>query len=490
MLRSDALYTGLAIILMSAAVWLIAGGLLSLPPGLVIALLPAFAAVVVMIRNPFWGIMLFLCLLFVRVEFFFYGGLPVIGKSGFPILSALVVSLTLFAWPLQLILKRETFQWRTELGWAAAFAFITFLSSYNVPGLDYTTNTLLDVLKLIGIFFLLQQLLRTEQRVETALQLLLLYVLILGMCGIYGWVTGTEPVPFIENGQVRASVAGVYNPNALAGALAMASPIALITILRGRTWWWRVWGLAALGVLLVGIYLTNSRGGILAVGVGLGVVLIQQLGWLKGFVLAALAGALLIACGPSRLGESAALVSQEGMQADESNMGRVIAWRHGLEMFEKHPILGVGFNQFPVHSPIEAHNAFVQALAEGGFPNAVCFVGFNYWAVLALVRLRRARRAERGPEPTDRPQGKDDSVVNYATAVMGGLFALFVTGISSQRAYDYEAWVWVGLASALGVFNPEKAKSRLRDWPHYAAVLAITLSLLAWVYLVVHVLKD
>jgi O-antigen ligase len=483
-MRSSALYASLAAILMAGAVLLIAGGLMALPMAFMFAVLLGIAGAVLILLNPYWGIILFLCLLYVRIEFFFYGGLPVIGKNGFQIFTAIVVALTMFSWPFQLLLKKEKFKWGTELGWMAAFAFLTFLSTYSVPDMDYAIEALIDVLKLAGVFFLLQQLLHTEKRAISAVQWLLLFVVILSLCAIYGYVTGTEPVPFKENGAIRASVAGVFNPNALAGTLAMVCPIALITIMRGKTWWWRLWGVVALGILLVGLYLTNSRGGILAVGLGMGIVLVQQLGWIRGFLLAVLAGTLLIVCGPSRLAQSAAVVSEGGVQADESSMGRVIAWRHGLEMFEKRPLMGVGFNQFPAHSPVEAHNSFVQALGEGGFLNALCWVGFNYWGLLVLVRLRQSRRREHG---VDR---KDDPIMNHGVAVLAGLSVILFLGISGHRAYDYDAWALVGIASAFGAFNREKSESGLSDWPHYAAVLGLTLSLLAWVYLVVHVLKD
>src|SRR5207249_3418179 len=64
---------------------------------------------------PYVGIMLFLAMLYLRPESYF----PPITKLHLPLLLS---CFTLFAWLVQVLLKRETCRWRTELAWMAAFA--------------------------------------------------------------------------------------------------------------------------------------------------------------------------------------------------------------------------------------------------------------------------------------------------------------------------------------------------------------------------------
>ena len=72
------------------------------------------------------------------------------------------------------------------------------------------------------------------------------------------------------------------------------------------------------------------------------------------------------------------------IQLDEG-ASRVVFWKSGLKMFADHPVLGVGFNQFPhwlvtygreygLTIPMNAHNMFVKMLAEQGIVGILAFL--------------------------------------------------------------------------------------------------------------------
>ncbi|MEW9625415.1 O-antigen ligase family protein [Rhodanobacter geophilus] len=184
-----------------------------------------------------------------------------------------------------------------------------------------------------------------------------------------------------EDGRIR--YVGIFNdPNDLGLLFVMALPMVLCLASRagflGR-WFWRLGAL----LLLVGVYLTKSRGTQLAVLMMGGVWLWQKRGLLTagslGFV--GLVGLMLM---PS--------TRMNDLDPDEeSAFGRVDAWYEGLDMFKTHPLLGVGFGNFTDYNPLTAHNSFVLVLAETGFLGFMAwlaFVGYCFWMMWRLLRLQ------------------------------------------------------------------------------------------------------
>src|SRR5690606_17766975 len=138
----------------------------------------------------------------------------------------------------------------------------------------------------------------------------------------------------------------------------MCLPMALYLGGRGglmglrRLFWW-----SAGAMLLYGIYLTHSRGALLAVIAMAGrYVLLRRGVFLAGMLgVVALAALQLV---QSRMGD---IDVQE-----ESAMGRVEAWYDGMHMFVANPLFGVGTGRFTEYHELTAHNSFVLMLAENG----------------------------------------------------------------------------------------------------------------------------
>ena len=184
-----------------------------------------------------------------------------------------------------------------------------------------------------------------------------------------------------EDGRIR--YVGIFNdPNDLGLLFVMALPMLFCIAARagflGR-WFWR----AGIVLLLVGIYLTKSRGTQLAVLVMGAVWLWQKRGLLTAGSLsfAGLVGLMLL---PS--------TRMNDLDPDEeSAFGRVDAWYEGFDMFRTHPLFGVGFGNFTDYNTLTAHNSFVLVLAETGFLGFVtwlAFVGYCFWMMWRLLRLQ------------------------------------------------------------------------------------------------------
>lgn len=245
-------------------------------------------------------------------------------------------------------------------------------------------------------FVLLANAVTTQARMIATMQVLVLCSLVLALHGAFqvekgiGW-TG---MPLVQD-DGRIQYIGIFSdPNDLGLLFVSVLPMALYLCKRGGSFGLaRLFWLAGAGLLLYGVYLTNSRGAMLAVALMLGAWL-----WLRrGLLVAGLVGSMALAgmmTLPSRL--------QELDASEESAAGRVDAWYEGLQMFREHPLFGVGAGNFTDHNYLTAHNSFVLALAETGFVGYtvwLAFIGYGFWMMFRLQRYRLESGGTQAKDP-------------------------------------------------------------------------------------------
>jgi len=186
-----------------------------------------------------------------------------------------------------------------------------------------------------------------------------------------------------------------------------------------------LYGLGA-GIAMYTVYMTQSRGGLVAALMVPGIYLLRRYG-LRGLILAGVLGAPLLLLG-GRSGES----------ANESTQGRYEAWGVGLDMFHHSPIFGVGARQFVEHHFLTAHNAYVLTLAELGFPGMVLFVAVNYLTVKSLlVGLREIR---------DIPGSQVATV--WGMSLLASMAGILFQINTLSFAYHSVLWIFFGLVGA------------------------------------------
>jgi putative inorganic carbon (hco3(-)) transporter len=184
-----------------------------------------------------------------------------------------------------------------------------------------------------------------------------------------GW-TGIE----LSQG-TRIQYVGIFNdPNDLGMLFVACVPMAVYLGSRGglmglrRLFW-----MAVTGTLVYGVYLTDSRGSLLALLVVMGVYIWQRKGVFIAGMLGSMAVGVLLAL-PSRFSE----IDVE----EASAQGRVDSWYEGLLMFQGHPIFGVGPDMYSDYHHLTAHNSYVLVLAETGI------IGFTLWLAFVLYCFR------------------------------------------------------------------------------------------------------
>lgn len=447
-LRSDTAWSLLGFVLMAGAAAAISFGLLKLSTSLVLVAVIGLGAVALIVAQPHLGLLLFLALHYI-LPVLFQGHAEVEGMR----LPLAVSSLTLFAWLIHLITRSERFTWTPHLGWMLLFAGAIILSVFRLADSKPLVEALLDAGRMAMLFVLVQQLPRTEKRFQGLLYAFLWFNIVLAAGTIWGWVSGQGVI--LDRGHLRAVIhAGNFgDPNHLGAHLAVSLPLALFFVLEPGSWVRRAWSAAAFAAVLIAVILCGSRGAILATGAGIGALILLRT---RPAVAAPFLIAIAVMVLAGYLGSP-----DESVTADDSAMGRIEAWKAGLQMFQQNPATGIGYEQFTTHFRIEAHDTFVQALAEGGLLAAFAWVGLEYWALLTLIRVRRS--------------AESPGLKGQAAALLSCLVTALVAGLFLSHAYSSIPLILVGFAAALGLVAGNPSGERRANLPHYLATAGITL---------------
>jgi len=266
-----------------------------------------------------------------------------------------------------------------------------------------------------------------------------------------------------EDGRIQ--YVGIFNdPNDLGLLFVTAVPMAFYLYSQARFLKRLAW-LACAGLLLYGVYLTNSRGAMLAVLVEGGIYL-----WMRrGMVVAGTLG--VIGLGAMRLLSSR---MDELDAGEDSAAGRVDAWYEGLHMFTSHPLFGVGAGNFTDYNYLTAHNSFILVLAETGFFGYVtwlAFVGYSF------LMMRQILRYEPGEEVLAREDVDWPGEQAIARTLLLALCGLFAAAFFLSRSYTIILYLTIAIVvgAYVGVRRrvPEMPPLRLSDswWAWIPAAL-------------------
>ena len=249
---------------------------------------------------------------------------------------------------------------------------------------------------------------------------------------------------------------GIGDPNELAALILPGLVFAVFLLAGERRLAMRLFLSASCLVFLSTILLTQSRGGLVA----LGVVILAGLafgGPLRGRIAAAglALGAVavvvfVLVAPPSSVGRLGSFTSGGGT-------GRLDLWKVATQVIGNHPIAGVGAGNFPVVEPRYAasagnlarvdlvlddskvvHNAYLNILTDLGFVGFLAFLGLVVGIIYSTVRSVRRFEAN-----GDREAGLLGRAVLIGTLGMLGAFIF----LSAQ--YEKQLWLVLGLAAAL-----------------------------------------
>lgn len=177
---------------------------------------------------------------------------------------------------------------------------------------------------------------------------------------------------------IRVRGAGfLSDPNDLAQILLVALPLVFLAWQTGRCVANCLFVMLPAAVILWTVYLTHSRGGLIALA-AIGVMIARsKLGTAPSMVLSAVFIIGMLALD---------FTGGRGISAADG-ADRLEAWANGLELFKSAPLFGIGFNTFTDQYDITAHNSFVLCLAELGVLGSTLWVALLVTTTTGLNRI-------------------------------------------------------------------------------------------------------
>lgn len=257
-------------------------------------------------------------------------------------------------------------------------------------------ETILDFAPSSIVFFFLVLNFKSKKHLQILVAVLFLfavYTIYQGAVATFSKMAESPYVLIMTNGEgdrfYRILGNGFLNdPNDLAQFLVALIPCMFFFWKKGNTFANLTLVYLPVAFLLFGMFLTHSRGGMLAILVSVMVISRRKIGIIPGLI----AGAIIFA-GLSAVGWSGGRDISAETGAD-----RMEAWATGLQLIRSHPIFGVGYLRFTEYFYITAHNSIVVCCAELGI------FGFFFWVLLILTTLRDLIVASAPPKPEALPE--------------------------------------------------------------------------------------
>jgi putative inorganic carbon (HCO3(-)) transporter len=252
---------------------------------------------------------------------------------------------------------------------------------------------------------------------------------------------------------LTARLGETINPNILANALLVVTPLPLALALR-RDWTarrWLPWLLGVIGLFLVGvIVLTRSRGSLLALGAMLPLLFVLRYPRLLAPMLLAflVGGAFAYWLLPASFYEDLFTTSTVG-GLDE----RIEIWSRALYAIQDFTFTGVGIGAFDQVIPLlypyflispnvtipDAHNHFLQVAIDLGIPGLLAYVAIIltiFWMLGVMVRARQHAL---------RWALASGLLASYVGLLVGGVFS----AINWSYKLGFLSWLLLALSALL-----------------------------------------
>lgn len=296
-------------------------------------------------------------------------------------------------------------------------------------------DSFFEFLKVVLIFIIMINVVRTEKRLNRLWVLVLAATCILSISAINDYRMGQLE---LQGVRIKGLIGGLFdNPNDLALHLVTMVPIALGFSLKSRNPLTKVLFLIIVILIASGIVATFSRGGFLALLAVLGVFVWKigrHLKWvISGLGIAAVVVFVLVAPGGYR--------TRLSTTGDDSTLARFDDLKRSLFIAARHPLQGVGMDNYILFSNTDksSHNAYTQVASEMGAAAAVFYVLFM------LAPLKGLRRIERKSSEL-----KSERRFYYASiALQASLIGYMVASFFASVAYLWYIYYLVAYAVCL-----------------------------------------
>ncbi len=418
-------------------------------------------AALLILRDMRWG----LVALFAVVGFLPFAALPF--KLGFtPTFLDVALLALYFVWVLRVATRRQPELIGTPLG-APVLVFLLlalFAFAYGLQFSRPTTTTIRNFAELIlaiGFFFLLVNALRTRDDINLVARLIMLAgavaaaiaiifyfipqawtIRILDALARFNYPGGAGALRYIEDDSANPmrAIGTMIDPNVLGGFLILVGGLTAPQVVSPQPLFPRRWVGLFLGLELLALYLTYSRGSLAGLAVGL--LLIGLLRYRKLLLVIAVAAVLLLLLPPAQA-YVAHLV--EGLQLqDQATLMRLGEYKDALSLIGRYPWFGVGFAGSPdADLYVGVSNLYLLITEEMGVLGLAGFL-----VVVAGFLISMFTTLRQGPL-SPRMEALSLGLVAAVAGVMaGGVFDHYLFNL----VYPHMAvlfWTYIGLGMAV-----------------------------------------
>ena len=219
---------------------------------------------------------------------------------------------------------------------------------------------------------------------------------------------------------------------------------------------------ATLVLLLYAIIASQSRGATLGIGAMFFFLWLFSKRKAVGAVLMVFVAVGVIALAPSAYSSRMSTMTSA---SDGSAQGRIDAWKAGIGMGAKNPLIGVGAGHFGPRWGKTAHSTYVLAFGELGLPGFLCVIAIVIGNARSTINLRKRILAAHPPEPAPAKAAKSSGIRNKSE--------------EAPRAETREEWIMRALLYSAGAmigFGVAGAFLSATYYPHLYVLTGIMIA--------------
>jgi len=316
---------------------------------------------------------------------------------------------------------------------------LVFTALLSIPfALDRSAawGSFVEFLKVIAMFIVLVNVVRTEKRLKALLLLVLAASMIVSVAAVNDYWLGNLA---LEGKRIEGVIGGLFsNPNDLALHLVTVVPLAVGLLFASRNFLGKIVYAICVLVLVAGIVVTFSRGGFVAL-FSVVLFLMWRFARHSRFIFAILALTLLIGLITIAPG---AFQSRITPTDNASAVARIDDLKRSVFLTIRHPVFGIGIGNYVFYSnqAKATHNAYTQVAAEMGLAAAAFYMLF---LIAPLKKLRRIELENRDV------QWKRRKFYYLAIAIQASLIGYMVASFFASVALLWYAYYLVGYAVCL-----------------------------------------
>jgi probable O-glycosylation ligase (exosortase A-associated) len=335
------------------------------------------------------------------------------------------------------------------------FGLILLISSLQY--FDYSFPAFLEFIKLLVLYFLVVNLVKTRRKLLIMIWGLVVLGTIACFIGIYQHAHGIG----VSYGEGFIRIRGTaLDPNDYAMHLVVLIPFVMGLIFTSRNYILKLGLISTLGLLIINIIYTYSRGGLVSLIFILGASILWFGFKFKKQLLAiftlSVGFFVMLPFVPEKYIERAKTVVDLN---DPAIIARLDTWKTGLLMMRDEPLRGIGLGVFKYEyasraftsgqvetkAALFAHNAYIQIGAETGMIGLLLFILILFFS---WVDLKKSERNF---------QDKGDNVLScLSLSIRMGLLGYMVSAIFLTQAFLTMLWIILPMAVVMKNFSIEK----------------------------------